>query len=307
MNTLFANNLKKYRLKKNYTQEQVAEILGVSSHTVSRWECSTTLPDVLLLPEIAKLYEITIDDLFNKNLVGYENLAQRLATVYESSRDPEDFMRCRNEFRKLINKNELSTADKWQYGWIHMAMMNYCRDEALEWYDKAIADNPEEDPENHNIANMQRIWMFFLMKKEDEIIAELKEKMKAAPLDPRSSDYLLIALIWAEKYDEAYALFKDAAAKFSDDWRIYIHGGDICKNLKKYDEALSYYDKAGEIGTYFCDDLDCKAGLYSEIGEYNKAYDLYMKMSEIYRNRGFDVEAEIMEKYADECKAKLNN
>mgnify|MGYP003297697871 CR=1 FL=1 len=69
MNTIFSDNLKKFRQNKNYTQEQVADILGVSSHSVSRWECGTTLPDVLMLPEIAKLYEITTDDLYKKNSV----------------------------------------------------------------------------------------------------------------------------------------------------------------------------------------------------------------------------------------------
>ncbi len=306
MNTVFSKNLKKYRQQKNFTQEQVAEMLGVSPHTVSRWECGTTLPDVLRLPEIANLYEVTIDDLYKKNSVGYDNFAQRLATVYEASRDPEDFMRCRNEFQKLMKQGELSTADKWQYGRIHMYMMNFCRDEAVEWYDKAVKDNPEDDPENHNIANMQRIWMFFLLKKEDEIISELRQKIKAEPGNPRATDYLLIALIWSEKYDEAYVLFRESATKYPDDWRIYIHGGDICKKLKKYDEALAYYNKAGEIGTYFCDEMDCKAGLYQELGDYKKAYDEYIKMSQIYRSRGYDVEADIMEKYAKECLEKLN-
>lgn len=306
MNTVFSENLKKFRLKKGYTQEAVADRLGVSSHTVSRWECGTTLPDVLLLPEIAELYEITIDDLYKKNSVGYENFAQRLAAVYEDSRDPEDFIRCRNEFRRLMNKGELSTADKWQYGWVHMAMMNFCKDEAIEWYDKAVADDPDADPQNHNIANMQRIWMFFLLKKDNEIISELKKKAKDEPGNPRATDYLLIALIWAEKYDEAYKLFCNAITKFPEDWRIYIHGGDICKKLKNYDEALKYYDKAGEIGTYFCDEMDCKAGLYQEIGEYQKAYNEYMKMAEIYRSRGYDIEAEMMEKYAKECQEKIS-
>ena len=49
---------------------------------------------------------------------------------------------------------------------------------------------------------------------------------------------------------------------------MYIHGGDIAKKLKKYDEALKCYDKAGEIGTYFCDELYCKASLYEDLGNY---------------------------------------
>lgn len=306
MNTVFSNNLKKFRLLKNYTQEQVADILGVSSHTVSRWECGTTLPDVLLLPEVARLYEITVDDLYKKNTVAYENYAQRLSSVYEKSRDPEDFFHCRNEYLKLIKQGKMSTQDKWQYGWIHMYMMNYCRDVAVEWYDKAVNDNPNDDPQNYSIACMQRIWMFFLLKKQDEIFAELEEKVKENPLDAIATDNLLVALSFAERYEDGYKCFKEAIEKFPEDWHMYIHGGDFCKNLKKYDEALKYYNKAGEIGTYFCDELYCIANMYEDLEEFEKAYSEYMKISEIQRSRGYDVEAEMAEKQAKECSEKLN-
>ena len=305
MNNIFSDNLKKFRLAKGLTQEQVAEKLNVNSQTVSRWECGTTLPDVLTLPELARFYEVTVDDFYKKSTVAYDNYAQRLASVYEKSRDPEDFMRCRIEYEKLIKKGEMSTEDKWLYAWIHMYMMNYCRDIAIEWYDKAVSDDPNDDPENYQLACMQRIWMFFLLNKEDEIISELREKVKSNPDNPRETDNLLVALIWAEKYDDAYNLFRDAIKKFSDDWRMYIHGGDIAKELKKYDEALGYYNRAGEIGTYFCDEMDCKVGLYEEMGEYEKAYNECMKMADIYRSRGYDVEADIAEKRAEEIKNKI--
>ncbi len=305
MHKTFIKNMKSFRIAKGMTQEQVAEKLNVNPQTVSRWECGTTLPDILTLPEIASLYEVTVDDFYKKSTVAYDNYAQRLASVYEKSRDPEDFMRCRIEYERLMKDGILSTEDKWLYAWIHMYMMNYCRDIAVEWYDKAVSDNPEDDPHNYQIACMQRIWMFFLLKKENEIISELKEKAEAEPHNPRNTDNLIIALIWDEKLDEAYSLFSDAIKKFPDDWRIYIHGGDICKTLGRYDEALIYYDRAGEIGTYFCDEIDGKANLYKEMGEYEKAYNEYIKMAEIYRSRGYDVEAQISEGYAEELKDKL--
>lgn len=307
MNKLFSDNLKKFRLAKGLTQEQVAEKLSVNAQTVSRWECATTLPDALTLPTLARLYEVTVDDFYKKNSVAYENYAQRLASVYENSRDPEDFMRCRIEYEKHIKNGEMSTADKWQYAWIHMYMMNYCRDIAVAWYDKAVSDDPNDDPQNYSIACMQRIWMFFLLHKEDEIIAELTEKRKENPDNPRETDNLLIALIWAEKFEEAYSIFKDSVKKFPDDWRMYIHGGDIAKKLKKYEEALECYNRAGEIGTYFCDETDCKVGLYEEMGEYEKAYNECMKMADIYRSRGFDVEAAMAEKRAEELRKKWNS
>ncbi len=46
-----------------------------------------------------------------------------------------------------------------------MVMMNFCRDTALEWYKKAVDDNPEKVPQNHQIACMQRIQIYFLLNK----------------------------------------------------------------------------------------------------------------------------------------------
>lgn len=205
----------------------------------------------------------------------------------------------------MIKEGELSTEDKWIYGWIHMCMMNYCRDIAMEWYDKAVSDNPDDDPQNYETAWMQRIHMYFLLKKGDEIIAELTEKANENPENPREIDHVIIALSWAEKNEDAYNLFKDAIKKFPDDWRMCIHGGDICKWLGKYDEALMYYDKAGEIGTYFCDELYCKASLYEDLGDYQKAYNIHMEIADTLRKRGFDVEADVAEENAKEAKSKI--
>lgn len=42
MNQTFSANLKRLRLEKKLTQEQVAESLGVSPQSVSRWECGVS-------------------------------------------------------------------------------------------------------------------------------------------------------------------------------------------------------------------------------------------------------------------------
>ncbi|MBQ4060366.1 MAG: helix-turn-helix transcriptional regulator [Lachnospiraceae bacterium] len=42
MNSIFTENLKKFRLAKGFTQEQVADTLNVNSQTVSRWECGVS-------------------------------------------------------------------------------------------------------------------------------------------------------------------------------------------------------------------------------------------------------------------------
>lgn len=51
------------RKSKGYTQQEVADILGVSNKTVSSWECGGSCPDISMLPAIAELYGVTCDEL----------------------------------------------------------------------------------------------------------------------------------------------------------------------------------------------------------------------------------------------------
>ena len=52
--------LKALRKEKGLTQEQLAERLGVSARTVSRWETGSNMPDISLLLEIAEFYDVSI-------------------------------------------------------------------------------------------------------------------------------------------------------------------------------------------------------------------------------------------------------
>jgi transcriptional regulator with XRE-family HTH domain len=65
-------NIKKYRLKRDMTQEQLARLVGVSSQAVSKWECEDTIPDGALFIPIADALRISLD-----RLCGHEK-------VYES-------------------------------------------------------------------------------------------------------------------------------------------------------------------------------------------------------------------------------
>ncbi len=56
-------NLKKHRIMRELTQEQLAEVFGISAQAISRWENGATYPDITLLPTIANYFEITIDEL----------------------------------------------------------------------------------------------------------------------------------------------------------------------------------------------------------------------------------------------------
>ena len=53
------------RKNRKMTQEELANVIGVSSQSISKWENNTTMPDILLLPIIAEIFEVTLDELFS--------------------------------------------------------------------------------------------------------------------------------------------------------------------------------------------------------------------------------------------------
>ena len=57
------NNIKRLRLEKGLTQEEVALHLGVSFQSVSKWERGDGYPDIELLPAIAHYFGISVDEL----------------------------------------------------------------------------------------------------------------------------------------------------------------------------------------------------------------------------------------------------
>jgi transcriptional regulator with XRE-family HTH domain len=57
-------NIAKYRKAKGLTQEELGTILGVTNQAVSKWESEVSMPDVMLLPEIANALNMTLDDLY---------------------------------------------------------------------------------------------------------------------------------------------------------------------------------------------------------------------------------------------------
>jgi DNA-binding XRE family transcriptional regulator len=57
-------HIAEYRRRAGLTQRDVGERLGVSCQAVSKWEQGRSCPDVMLLPDIAHLFGVTIDALF---------------------------------------------------------------------------------------------------------------------------------------------------------------------------------------------------------------------------------------------------
>lgn len=78
--------LKELRKEKGITQEQFAEILGVSGRTVSRWETGNNMPDISLLVNIADYFDVSIPEIINGERKS-ENMKEEVREVAETLSD----------------------------------------------------------------------------------------------------------------------------------------------------------------------------------------------------------------------------
>lgn len=78
------NNISERRKAKGMTQEELAVNLGVSPQAVSKWENNLSCPDISLLPEISKLFGISVDE-----LLGVAPAAVKTETVKEEKANNE--------------------------------------------------------------------------------------------------------------------------------------------------------------------------------------------------------------------------
>ncbi len=68
--------IKKLRRERNMTQEQLAELLGLSINAVSQWECDKTAPDIANIPMLASIFEVSADVLLEIDIAKNKKQAE---------------------------------------------------------------------------------------------------------------------------------------------------------------------------------------------------------------------------------------
>ena len=146
----FSENLRRLRRGQDLTQEQLAERLGVSFQTVSRWETGTVYPDIELLPVLSELFNVTVDELIGCDSARREERLNTAWDKYNAITDPEEayqhLKRMRAEFRGdwdiavnmlQIIHNDLIHLDEMReiaQDILNKSTSNLCRSLALQFY-----------------------------------------------------------------------------------------------------------------------------------------------------------------------------
>lgn len=95
-------NLKKYRIMKELTQEDVAEYLGITAQSVSKWERGESCPDITFLPALANIFETSVDLLLGMDTIRAEETRRGIHGKAVAYQQEEDYEAAAKTYREAL-------------------------------------------------------------------------------------------------------------------------------------------------------------------------------------------------------------
>ena len=68
MSIKIGENIQALRKEKHLTQEELAEVFGVTSQSISKWELGETSPDIKQAKELSKIFKVSLDELVGNDV-----------------------------------------------------------------------------------------------------------------------------------------------------------------------------------------------------------------------------------------------
>lgn len=143
MNIYLNENIKRLRKERDITQETLADFLGISFQSVSKWERNESLPDITLVPAIANYFGVTIDELMGNDKIKNEEKIQKYIDEYF-----ELFFLATDKSVKQKNMLAKKAYKEYPYDW---RIINLYRHSLVCGHEGTINDIR---PETHRICEM---------------------------------------------------------------------------------------------------------------------------------------------------------
>lgn len=190
MTLKLAENIRAFRKQRSLTQEQLAEVLGVTVGAVYKWESGLSVPELRLLMEIADFFDTSVDV-----LLGYEMKDNRLRTTvrrlkeYRHSKDRAGLSEAEKALKKYPNAFDIVYNSAVLYKVFGMESQDRkLLDRALELMENARLLLPQNtDPEISEITVYGSIARIYLTLGESDRAVELLKQYNAGGI----YDYLI--------------------------------------------------------------------------------------------------------------------
>ena len=102
---MFSSNLKRIRKEHNLSQEQLADKLGVSRQSVSKWESGAAYPEMDKVLQICKMFDLNIDELLNQDIKKIEETKQSKSNI---NKYIDDFLQFVSKTVDMFNSMDAS-------------------------------------------------------------------------------------------------------------------------------------------------------------------------------------------------------
>ena len=316
--------IKELRLKRNWTQEDLAESLSVTCQTVSKWENMITMPDISLLPKLSFLFGVTIDDLFSLSIEQKLNrIESKLDMVDELSihefDDIKDFLLLEKEndnfkyqstsllaylythrlmsdskrIRKYAKEAIMMDPDKKDAQWMLGKTGEYsCWDWNMSNHTEAINFYKEVVNKNKDVAHPYWYLIDNLIADhrcdEAEYYVSILEKLK-----PESHVVIMAykAGIKLARFDEAGAdaIIKEMEEKYRGEKFCAFEIAQYYAKNADYKKAIAYYEESFlQQKDYryprYIDELLAIRDIYNILGDKNKEIDAYNRVIDCLKN-----------------------
>ena len=187
------SNIKKYRKQRKITQEQFAEVLGVSDQAVSRWENGSTYPDIELLPTIALYFGVTLDEMMGMEAIkdesDIEDILSRRQELRNSGEVVKSYKMLREAVKRYPNNYKLILA--------LVSDLQFANSEGDETWHKNLQEaeglinrvlNECTNPEQCKKATIAKMWNCLWLERREEAAA-IAESLPS--MDDCRESYLL--------------------------------------------------------------------------------------------------------------------
>ncbi|MDR0916477.1 MAG: helix-turn-helix domain-containing protein [Oscillospiraceae bacterium] len=154
----FGDRIKALRRGRDMTQEKLADVLGVTYQAVSRWETNGALPDVALIPILARFFGVTTDELFGMDaLRDKEHIAEKRRPYIDAALDGDDaaaLALIRDLAREYPNNDALQLE--------YVALLMYAPDDKTRHNAEAVpilerlAESHDADTRNFAVTQLPR-------------------------------------------------------------------------------------------------------------------------------------------------------
>lgn len=287
---MIGKNIKKLRNERKLTQEQLAEHLKISYQAISKWENGTTVPDTMMLPAIAAFFEVTIDELFKPNIVAYRSLADRYASIYEMTRNLDDFIKAEKESRKMIESGNYTNEDLRTRGVIFQFCAAACLKEAIRLFEQVLQSDCRD--EAYYQTQRQLVYLKSQYNRNSENIAYYEKLVYENPdmIDNYAS--LIMAYQFEGQFDKAFNIVKQGLEKEPDNAMLLHFAGEISRSLGQTEDAFSYWKQSFQRDPELLANLYSIADMHEKLGDIDNAINVYKEIEQWMEDHGKDIEVE---------------